>query len=122
MRISDWSSDVCSSDLAVAPVVIRAAGQLRAFFHQPAPESRPGPMGKRVSDAKAGVELEHRGVAIVVDDRLKADRAARAGERGCNTFRQVLKLRQSAGHAFFDFACANSDQLKGDRGSHPTVT
>src|SRR3546814_3927192 len=73
-------------------------------------------MGKRVSAAKAGVDLEHRGVAIVVDDRLKAERAARAGERGCNPFRKVLKLRQSAGHAFFDFACAHSDPLMGDRG------
>src|SRR3546814_13435532 len=76
-------------------------------------------MGKRVSAAKAGVDLEHRGVAIVVDDRLKAERAARDGERGCNPFRKVLKLRQSAGHAFFDFACAHSDPLMGDRGSHP---
>src|SRR3546814_2683728 len=93
---------------AVAPVVIRAAGQLKAFFHQPAPESRPGPMGTRVSAAKAGADLEHRGVAIVVDDRLKAARAARAGERGCNPFRTVLQLRHSEGPAFLDFACAPS--------------
>src|SRR3546814_7479912 len=96
MRISDWSSDLGSYDLA--------------FYHHPAQESRPGRMCKRVSAAKAGVDHEHRGVAIVVDDRLKAERAARAGERGCNPFRKVLKLRQSAGHAFFDFACAHRSE------------
>src|SRR3546814_9488501 len=70
----------------------------------------------RISDVSSDVCSPDR-----VDDRLKAERAARAGERGCNPFRKVLKLRQSAGHAFFDFACAHSDPLMGDRGSHPPV-
>src|SRR3546814_4030769 len=33
MRISDWSSDVCSSDLAVRPDVIREAARLSPAFH-----------------------------------------------------------------------------------------
>src|SRR3546814_14219955 len=34
MRISDWSSDVCSSDLELRPAVPRADGQARRRLHR----------------------------------------------------------------------------------------
>src|SRR3546814_15614377 len=42
MRISDWSSDVCSSDLRLAPVADRDGGREHFFHHQAERVGDPG--------------------------------------------------------------------------------
>src|SRR3546814_1665259 len=48
LRISDWSSDVCSSDLRGSPVVLEAAGDPRR-------------RGEQVQNVVAEVAQQHRG-------------------------------------------------------------
>src|SRR3546814_1924638 len=48
MRISDWSSDVCSSDLHIVAVVLDADRALRITVHRDVADRQPG-------DARAGV-------------------------------------------------------------------
>src|SRR3546814_16248970 len=40
MRISDWSSDVCSSDLVASPSTCQGYGKMRLFSHCPRVEFR----------------------------------------------------------------------------------
>src|SRR3546814_15188550 len=95
MRISDWSSDVCSSDLVVQPDVDRAVGpDLRVDLHQPGqllkqpvavvlkPRVLRGAVGRA---AQAGIEAGKR-TADLVDPRdrlvdVLPDAGARARER-----------------------------------------
>src|SRR3546814_4671939 len=54
MRISDWSSDVCSSDLRAQPVVARAAGMAAQAAFGLGLDRRPAVLGE--GDDRAGLE------------------------------------------------------------------
>src|SRR3546814_12007737 len=58
MRISDWSSDVCSSDLQRYDLVLQAVGRT--------------PNGKEIDAQKAGVSVSGRGF-IEVDRQLRTN-------------------------------------------------
>src|SRR3546814_9741418 len=80
MRISDWSSDVCSSDLALAPPA--AAGRVEDAHLSALPLADPDPAAAVGPDAAGalagGRRLDHGGVA-----RLRIDPGdVAAGERG----------------------------------------
>src|SRR3546814_6352392 len=75
MRISDWSSDVCSSDLQSQGAQARGTGSLRTESRQPPPDRRarqcPGPALQRVAGA-------HRRLAEPdLDDEHRLRRARR---------------------------------------------
>src|SRR3546814_7309718 len=75
MRISDWSSDVCSSDLLLRPLVV--AGLVALGWH--------APRGDRMRVCLAGlgltttVRMVERGHGPAADGRLDAAPAAGAG-------------------------------------------
>src|SRR3546814_2950315 len=88
MRISDWSSDVCSSDLAEA-LRLQITGRVEHFLH-----ARPA-LGAFVADDDdvAGADLtpqyaHHGGVLALIDAR-------RAGE-GQNVFVDAGRLHDAA--------------------------
>src|SRR3546814_909854 len=73
MRIRDWSSDVCSSDLLVAPVLRQPQG------HEPAPQQ--------------GVRRAP-GLGLVAQDlELQRQRTGALGEEGVDAFRIGLQGR-----------------------------
>src|SRR3546814_18202712 len=89
MRISDWSSDVCSSDLAAGELVwvfveaLRGGGDLHPVQHLQRPRTgfaaryRPVPQhhfGDLVADAVDGIERGH-GFLEDHGDAIAADRA-----------------------------------------------
>src|SRR3546814_16107250 len=55
MRISDWSSDVCSSDLAIAVVMAGGHGQLFVQCFQRAPFGALGPLKSLVPEEAAAL-------------------------------------------------------------------
>src|SRR3546814_11547557 len=89
MRISDWSSDVCSSDLTVLRHVDKAAGQI----------TRVRRLERRVGQALAGavgrVEIFKDGQAFleVRDDRRFDDLARRLGHQAAHAG-ELLHLRR----------------------------
>src|SRR3546814_15207846 len=72
MRISDWSSDVCSSDLILQPYVEPVAIALAAPTLR-----RDEAVAQRVADEPAGVALDRRDVDIGEPRRHPALGAAR---------------------------------------------
>src|SRR3546814_17528102 len=71
MRISDWSSDVCSSDLGLAQ------GGLTEFPAEPIPESVPGAGGVPAYPA-----LHDHGDSVSLDVHADRDQARRHHPRG----------------------------------------
>src|SRR3546814_6418924 len=76
MRISDWSSDVCSSDLIGGDVVAAAVGQAgerdRGGGRRASISDRTDPSGRRRADRPAGRGVQ--GAAAVGPDRRGAAR------------------------------------------------
>src|SRR3546814_14154780 len=85
MRISDWSSDVCSSDLILQPHVEPVAIALAAPTLR-----RDEAVAQRVADEPAGVALDRRDVDIGEHRRHPALGAARI-ERPRSEERRVGK-------------------------------
>src|SRR3546814_3146758 len=79
MRISDWSSDVCSSDLDFAqmPSTLPVADGRGALLRSEGREGRPAG-----HDAQARAQAAERQLAIVEDDRAEIGRAT-CRERVC---------------------------------------
>src|SRR3546814_7942632 len=84
MRISDWSSDVCSSDLCLQRIVREAA----EYHHAPCPRRILDELPKRLwRHRQAGKGNQLRGLAApcpgvrrrALNDLVKVDRAGRAG-------------------------------------------
>src|SRR3546814_2626708 len=82
MRISDWSSDVCSSDLASKPVGSRSHPYTRApCSRKPSaiapPKAEPTPLTAIVRPARSGSEGigELREMDVVLDRRAALDRS-----------------------------------------------
>src|SRR3546814_9380942 len=74
MRISDWSSDVCSSDLVVQPDVDRAVGpDLRVDLHQPG-------------------QLLKQPVAVVLKPRVLRGAVGRAAQAGIEAGKRTADL------------------------------
>src|SRR3546814_11937556 len=76
MRISDWSSDVCSSDLAGLRRAVR--GQLLADHHEAALGIDEGDVGHgRLRDVGEGADIgflaRHRIDALVIGDEVAPD-------------------------------------------------
>src|SRR3546814_7725471 len=100
MRISDWSSDVCSSDLRHHPIAARS--QLREMRLELA---EPDGGGGQVVFAKAMIHQQH-GAAIDVDDRMRVSGIGLLGgrrhgngaaERARKAEREPLCLRDRKG-------------------------
>src|SRR3546814_16316949 len=68
MRISDWSSDVCSSDLAGRPVITRDSAAIRELLPDSPPYTYLVPAGDPV--ALAGAVSAHLHNTSAIDDRL----------------------------------------------------
>src|SRR3546814_7913502 len=58
MRISDWSSDVCSSDLSLPPMAIAKSAPAPAVRHEP-PKHEPMRIAGRRVDAEGVVEVRY---------------------------------------------------------------
>src|SRR3546814_11335151 len=93
MRISDWSSDVCSSDLA--PCTARAAGDAaigarRSPARPQRTQQNPGALETRLVAGAQATDV----VAMVVEDQQRGDRheigRASCRERVCSTCRSRL--------------------------------
>src|SRR3546814_3114509 len=87
MRISDWSSDVCSSDLYIA---VEPRWAERVLSHQPARgKDDKIAIGDSRNSAGAGQDREDTGIGMVETDRPNgvesAEEIGRAScrERGC---------------------------------------
>src|SRR3546814_10590122 len=76
MRISDWSSDVCSSDLDTAVLVEAAGNQGLGDLHRFLPQRRVRPARyavRRVHDQRFAVGVARRYIAQITGDRQRAE-------------------------------------------------
>src|SRR3546814_13119632 len=83
MRISDWSSDVCSSDLDTAVLVEAAGNQGLGDLHRFLPQLRVRPARyavRRVHDQRFAVGVARRYISQITGDRQRAA-AGRSEER-----------------------------------------
>src|SRR3546814_2788602 len=121
MRISDWSSDVCSSDLAAGELVwvfveaLRGGGDLHPVQHLQRPRTgfaaryRPVPQhhfGDLVADAVDGIERGH-GFLEDHGDAIAADRAHPARREA----QQVLALEERAAGDHLDRSEEHTSEL-----------
>src|SRR3546814_2340258 len=80
MRISDWSSDVCSSDLALAPGLghhrlLELADELHGVLHPVLQVGRQRPVAEAelaAQEVEPGVHLDHGDVGPVAEQRQPA--------------------------------------------------
>src|SRR3546814_481281 len=91
MRISDWSSDVCSSDLSPDPRPLRRPGTDRAHVSAPRGDER----GFRIADF-AGDGLHRRAVRQRVADPYARGIAARGIVGKCGMAVQVAIVHEEA--------------------------
>src|SRR3546814_4258656 len=82
MRISDWSSDVCSSDLVFDGLELLAVAEAHRAFEAHAAElaGGPGHAEQRRLEAAAGHGLGAEAVALAQDDRAEGHREVGAGD------------------------------------------
>src|SRR3546814_8979449 len=76
MRISDWSSDVCSSDLDTAVLVEAAGNQGLGDLHRFLPQRRVRPARyavRRVHEQRFAVGVARRYIAQITGDRQRAE-------------------------------------------------
>src|SRR3546814_2108709 len=93
MRISDWSSDVCSSDLVSQPKPVA-----RIVKHEKPPFLRSSVLAARASDPRAATREEVCTAAVRVDDPIKchavAETSRSAHERGPSADREDAELEE----------------------------
>src|SRR3546814_17679242 len=91
MRISDWSSDVCSSDLAVRPVVARQAIEKDiggdAARREPAREFIAFLVAHDIAIAAAGREDHRRAVGLHRAEDVERSEERRVGKECVSTCR-----------------------------------
>src|SRR3546814_5132603 len=99
MRISDWSSDVCSSDLAIVVSILRAnvCGSELHVWNGKHPVKKRGGMGHEmvgeVLSLGEGVTVDNRGQALAIGDRVafRSDKR-RVGQECVSSFRSRWSL------------------------------
>src|SRR3546814_14312686 len=80
MRISDWSSDVCSSDLSLARVVLAVPGEIVLACLQRADRDGPERLAGGILDRDAGVGRTFGNVDLAID---RAGRILDGGRARC---------------------------------------
>src|SRR3546814_16182685 len=80
MRISDWSSDVCSSDLSLARVVLAVPGEIVLACLQRADRDGPERLAGGILDRDAGVGRTFGNVDLAID---RAGRILAGGRARC---------------------------------------
>src|SRR3546814_20769166 len=104
MRISDWSSDVCSSDLAGAAWVFAGIG---AFVWM---RMRSAPKGRRFTAEMLGISLAHFGRAVFVDGVLLVE--SLGTEQDVATVQIVRASCRDSGCQYVDIAGDSVDVQK----------
>src|SRR3546814_6972789 len=88
MRISDWSSDVCSSDLSVALPLL-----LKGLVMPPEPSKQAEEDAARVATAEAAIRAIERRQHALSEDHGEADLYAAAGARVMDFYRERIESR-----------------------------
>src|SRR3546814_9086937 len=78
MRISDWSSDVCSSDLSAVDVLQQQAVASGQFIRDPVREAS---VGRKLCIAEFGILIAHNSIALDAAEQPPLRRLRRANVR-----------------------------------------
>src|SRR3546814_19068852 len=113
MRISDWSSDVCSSDLAIAAEAI-SAGQ-RAQVAEGVAHDHRDPIFPKLDHLAVAILL-HRNISLVVDG---AAWLSIAGLFGDETVRIGPRANEDMRKLHLDFTANERENSRTSRPTHP---